>query len=165
MLKKVAVLTFAAVMAVAASPLAAQDASPLTVRMVKLGADGQMESADQVNPGDAVRYLLVFANPTDGPLRSVVFDDPIPQGFVYTLGTATADPDSVLIEFSVDGGQTFTTEPTVDVRDEAGQLVRQPAPAAAYTHIRWTVQGELAQGASVTASFDATLGSGSPNTY
>ena len=82
-----------------------------------------------------------------------------------SLGTATADPESVLIEFSVDGGQTFTTEPTVDVRDEAGQLVRQPAPAAAYTHIRWTVQGELAQGASVTASFDATLGSGSPNTY
>jgi hypothetical protein len=38
-----------------------------------------------------------------------------------------------------------------------GKRVQQPAKPEQYSHVRWTVRGSIAQGATVTAEFRAAL--------
>src|SRR5260370_22228047 len=54
------------------------------------------EAASRTNksvaqPGDEIRYRLVFTNVTAGPVKNNQFMDPIPQGMVYVLGSATSE--------------------------------------------------------------------------
>lgn len=106
--------------------------------------------------GDLIEYRLLFTNTTRGPLRDVVLDDPLPAGLVYELGSAAAAAPGVTIEFSIDGGRTYTTNPVVK-EVVNGQEIERAAPAALYTHIRWRLTGALSPGARVTASFRARL--------
>jgi len=102
-------------------------------------------------PGDVIGYALVFTNVTAGPVKNIQFVDPIPQGMVYVLGTATADRP-VRIEYSTDGGKNYSAQPVIAVVQD-GKTVEQPAPRERYTHVRWTVVGSLASGATVMAEF------------
>jgi hypothetical protein len=43
-----------------------------------------------------------------------------------------------------------------------GRRVRRAVPAERYTHVRWTVEGNVAPGATVVAEFDARVGAGTP---
>ena len=113
-------------------------------------ASGRENSA-VAKPGDVIRYALVFTNVTTGPVKNIQFVDPIPQGTVYVLGTAAAD-HPVRIEFSIDGGKSYSAQPTIAVTQD-GKTVERPAPADRYTHVRWTVLGSLAPGAKVMAEF------------
>jgi hypothetical protein len=38
--------------------------------------------------------------------------------------------------------------------------VRRPVPSERYTHVRWTIDGSVAPGATVTAEFDARVNAG-----
>lgn len=107
-------------------------------------------------PGDVVRYTLVLTNTTAGDIRNVEFVDPIPTGLVIELGTAGAEREDVTVEFSIDGGNTWSLEPQVQEQVE-GRTVTRPAPAERYTHVRWRVQGFLPPAAEVTAWFRARL--------
>lgn len=102
-------------------------------------------------PGDEIRYRLVFTNATQGPVQNIQFVDPIPAGMVYVLGSATSDTH-VRAEYSIDGGKSYTAQPQISVA-ENGTQVQKPAPAEQYTHVRWTVVGSLARGAQVTVEF------------
>lgn len=106
--------------------------------------------------GDVVRYRLVFTNVTGVPVKSVEFKDPLPAGLHYVSGSAAADRKDVAIDFSIDGGATYSPRPMVEEIVE-GKRVQKPAPPALYTHIRWRVQGWVAPGAQVAAEFRATL--------
>jgi uncharacterized repeat protein (TIGR01451 family) len=110
-------------------------------------------------PGDVIEYRLAFTNTRAGAIRDLVFDDPIPQGLVYVLGSAGAERDDALVEFSIDGGATYGVAPEIEIQ-EAGRTVRIPAPPDRYTHIRWIVQGAVAPGEEVRAVFRATIGGG-----
>jgi len=112
--------------------------------------------ASDVLPGDTVRYELLFTNTRSATVRNVVFDNPVPNGMRYLLGTAAADRQSTAVTYSIDGGATYSAEPTVQ-RVVDGRRVSVPAPAEMYTHIRWAVQGDLLPGARVSAQFKAQL--------
>jgi len=128
---------------------------PLTVTAQNLTARSAGRSAE-VLPGDTVRYELRFVNAQSGPVHNVVFDNPIPSGLRYLAGTAGADRQDVTVTYSIDGGRTYSAQPTVQ-RVVDGRRVNVPAPPELYTHIRWIVQGELLPGARVTAEFRAQL--------
>ena len=89
-------------------------------------------------------------------MRGVVFTNPVPTGLHYVDGSAGADRDDVLVEYSTDGGKTYSTRPMV-TEVVAGKRTQKPALPEQYTHVRWTVRGSIASGASVTAEFRATL--------
>ncbi len=72
------------------------------------------------------------------------------------MGSATADRDDVSISYSIDGGQTYTAQPMIEV-EVNGERVTRPAPPELYTHIRWLVSGWVQPGARVTAEFRAQL--------
>jgi len=107
-------------------------------------------------PGDVVLYRLRFTNVTQGEVRGVVFTNPVPNGMRYVGGSAGADRNDVVTEYSIDGGRTYSVRPMV-VNVVNGARVQEPAPPEQYSHVRWTVRGSISPGASVTAEFRAVL--------
>ncbi|MGH7676557.1 MAG: hypothetical protein ACREMV_14930, partial [Gemmatimonadales bacterium] len=145
-----------ALVAMPAGGAAQSDApKPLVVTARNLTAEGETAGRDVAKPGDVIRYSLVFTNTTGDAVKNVQFVDPIPPGLVFVAGSAVAD-QSVRIEYSIDRGASYTTRPVV-VETVNGRRVEKPAPAAMYTHIRWTVLGAVVPGAQVTAEFKARL--------
>ena len=84
-------------------------------------------------------------------MKNIQFVDPIPKGMIYVPGSAAADHPA-RIEYSIDGGKSYSAQPTIQVVEE-GRKVEKPAPRQLYTHVRWTVLGSLAPQARVMAEF------------
>ncbi len=146
--------------------VSAQAAEPqaLTIEAENITAQSDDRAGDTGAaslPGDVIEYRLTFTNYQDGPVSDVVLNDPIPEGLVFVPGSVTGSRADLLIEYSIDGGTNWSERPEVDV-DVAGQSERRPAPAEAYTHVRWTVTGAVNPGAQVTARFRARV-AGAPN--
>ncbi len=119
-------------------------------------AEAKGADANALLPGDIVRYRLLFTNITAVPVRNVEFKDPLPRGLQYLGGSATADRDDVVISYSIDGGDTYSSQPMIEEIVD-GKRVFRAAPPQMYTHIRWTVQGWVQPEAQVTAEFRAQL--------
>ena len=144
----------AALLLAGASALAAQ--RQLVVTALNLNAKSRGSQSQAVLPGDVVQYQLRFTNQGQGDVRGVVFTNPVPAGLRYVDRSAGADRQDVAVEYSTDGGKTFAATPLVtEVVD--GKRVQRPASPEQYTHVRWTVQGSIAPGATVTAEFRAEL--------
>lgn len=158
--------SFFAFIALAGSPALAQGIAPkaFVVSAENLMAGDSRHTAaasrghdpKELMPGDVVRYRLTFTNVTSGPVRNVVFDNPLPEGLRYQGGTATVDRPQVSIQYSINGGTTYSAQPMIEVEVE-GKRVQRPAPPDMYTHIRWSVQGSVLPGAAVHAEFRAHL--------
>lgn len=115
-------------------------------------ASGENRPGSVAMPGDVLEYRLVFTNRTEGPVRNIVFTNPIPEGTRYIGGTADADRTNVQVEFSIDEGASYSTSPMIVVV-EAGEQVRRPAPPEMYTHMRWTVRDSVPVREQVTAHY------------
>jgi uncharacterized repeat protein (TIGR01451 family) len=138
-----------------ASAQGAAEALVVTALNVTAQEMGRASTQSVVLPGDVLEYRLTFTNVRDGEALGVVFTDPIPERTVYLIGTAQADRSDVAVEFSIDGGESWSSSPMVYV-EEGGESVLRPAPAEAYTTIRWTLTDPVAPGARVTAAFRVT---------
>jgi len=143
-----------ALLVTCAGALAAQ--RPLVVTAQNLNAASRGSQSQAVLPGDVLRYQLRFTNQNPGDVRGVVFTNPVPAGLRYVDGSAGADRQDVTVEYSADGGKTFAATPMV-TEVVNGKRVQKPASPAQYTHVRWTVRGSIAPGATVTAEFRAEL--------
>ena len=129
----------------------------LTMSAENLSAHVQRPGdATHVLPGDTVRYHLLFTNVSTGAVHGVVLDNPIPAGLHYEVGSAKADRSDVAILYSIDGGKSFSATPMIDAVVD-GQHQQQPAPAELYTHVRWTVRGDVPKGAQIRAEYDAQV--------
>lgn len=110
------------------------------------------ESGD-ARPGDVLRYRLEFTNGTDRALRDVVLSNPIPETIRLVGGTVRSSRDDAQVEYSADGGQTWSAEPMEDVQVE-GRRVRRPIPPDRFTNVRWTIPGWVQPRDTVTAEYD-----------
>jgi len=138
--------------------------SPLAVtvenRTARAEADrGQARSDEHARPGDVLHYRLSFRNPGPANVRGVKLANPLAAGMRFVGGSATSSRGDARLEFSADGGRTFSARPMEEVAGE-----RRPVPAERYTHVRWTIDGSVAPGATVTAEFDARVDAGSETT-
>lgn len=165
----VALSALAALPAAGHAQQPAQQRQPLVITMqnrtaANEAAAGRRRADDRAHPGDVLRYRLAFTNPSRGALRGVVLSDPVPSGMQYVDGSATTARTDARLEFSADGGRTWSPRPmeTVTVN---GASERRAVPAGRYTHVRWTLDGTVAPGATVVAEFDArvTAGAQSPS--
>jgi len=105
-----------------------------------------------VIPGDVLRYVVIGKNEGNQPANGLTVTQPIPQQMVYVMGSARTDKNAQ-ITYSINNGETFVTKPMIQVEQPDGSVVEEPAPAAAYTHVRWDFQEEIAPNASVTAMY------------
>jgi uncharacterized repeat protein (TIGR01451 family) len=132
--------------ALLAAPLAlAQEKGHLNVKTVvqkeeiTVSDSGERETRlvapDTVVPGDSVIYTITFANISDESAESVVITNPVPENLTYIEGSAFG-PGTV-IEFSVDGGQSYGAGDELTVPDNGGS---RAAKAEDYTHLRWVLR-------------------------
>ena len=143
--------------AFAARAQKAPRAQALTISAENLSAHAPRHAdSTKVLPGDTVRYHLLFTNVSAGAVHGIVLDNPIPAGLRYSAGSAKADRADVAVLFSIDGGKTFSAEPMTDVVVD-GRHEQHAAPAEMYTHVRWTVRGDIAKGAQLRAEYDAQV--------
>ena len=140
----------------------AQEQAHLDVRTVVqkeevvVNDDGERETrlveAGTVVPGERVVYTITFRNVSDETADNVVITNPIDSNLTYVNGSAFG-PGTV-IEFSVDGGNTWGASEALTVTED-GQ--KRPATANDFTHVRWVMQNDLAAGAQGMARFTAVL--------
>ncbi|HEY0035659.1 MAG TPA: hypothetical protein VGB66_03165 [Longimicrobium sp.] len=126
----------------------------------ELAARGTPRGDDQVRPGDVVRYRLAFTNPQRTPVKPVLAN-PIAPGMAFVAGSARTARTDARAEFSIDGGKTYSAQPMETVVVNGRRVQRAAAPEK-YTHVRWTVGGFVAPGATVVAEFDARFGASAP---
>ena len=139
----------------------AQDEGHLNVKTVvqkeevSVNAAGERETrlvpAQTVIPGERVVYTITFRNVGAEPAE-VVITNPIDESLTYVEGSAFG-PGAV-VEFSVDGGNTFAAADGLVVVEEGAE---RPATPRDYTHVRWVMQNDLAAGAQGMARFMAVL--------
>jgi uncharacterized repeat protein (TIGR01451 family) len=106
-----------------------------------------------VAPGDTVIFSTYYEYHGVQPATDVVINNPLPEHMFYLDGTA--EGKGTHIEFSVDQGQTFAAASKLKIKNAEGK--EQPASAADYTHIRWTIEGALQNGAKGSVSFKAKV--------
>jgi uncharacterized repeat protein (TIGR01451 family) len=114
-------------------------------------------AAASVQPGDVLRYTLTSKNQSNQPVKNLVLTQPVPKGTVFVLNSVTAAAQDTVVLYSIDQGKTFVPQPTIQIRDANGQLVTRPAPAEAYTHVRWQIRQALAPAATLQNSYQVKV--------
>jgi uncharacterized repeat protein (TIGR01451 family) len=95
--------------------------------------------AGRLEAGDEVHYTVRLRNPGNSPVTDAQVTKRMPFGLHYVPGSATGP--SCDIEFSADGGRTFTARP------KEGD----------YTHVRWTMRRPLPPQSTALLRFRATF--------
>ena len=111
-----------------------------------------------VHPGDVIRYNLKGENSSDRPVANAAFTQPIPKGTVYLLNSASSGMNNgAKITYSIDNGNSFVEKPMVKVKLPNGKVEIQPAPAQAYTHVRWNMGAAISPKATMNASYQVMV--------
>jgi uncharacterized repeat protein (TIGR01451 family) len=119
-------------------------------------ARGAARRDSAVRAGDVLRYTLTFRNIVNRPIRGVKLENPIPAGLQFVVGSAKSTREDAKVEFSADGGKTFSPAPSESVVVDGLTVVR-PIPAERFTHVRWVVDGWVQPRTGVVAEYEARL--------
>lgn len=111
-----------------------------------------VNSKVKAKPGDVFRFTVTGKNEGSREAKNFAVTQPIPRGTVYQLDSATI-AQGITVTYSIDQGKTFVVRPVVKVTLPNGKVAERPAPAEAYTHVRWAMSQELRPAASVSASY------------
>jgi uncharacterized repeat protein (TIGR01451 family) len=139
---------------------AAPSAAPsLVVAALNVTAEHESPRSPRttVRPNDVLRYTLTFTNPTSRAIGNVELKNPIPAGVRFVAGSTHASRPDARVEFSADGGRSWSPQPMESVVVDGAPVVRA-IPSERFTHIRWMLKGAVAPRASVTADFEARVG-------
>jgi uncharacterized repeat protein (TIGR01451 family) len=92
-----------------------------------------------LRPGETIRYVVTASNTSDRQIKKLVVNQPIPKGSVYVLGSATLPKvEGATLDYSIDGGKTYSEKPTIRVKLGNGEIAIRPAPESMYTNVRWS---------------------------
>lgn len=160
----IALLSGWALTALAAPPAqSAQANKPGSIKLqlvelqekVTVGKDGSRHvdvvPLQHTLPGTEVIYNLNYE--IIGTVETPVFTDPVPQNMEYVAGSAAGV--NADITFSVDGGKTYGTPDSLQVKNPDGSM--RPALPKEYTNVRWVLKGNIAVGTKGTLSYHAIL--------
>ncbi len=108
--------------------------------------------ADDVVPGEELRYTITFTNESETPVdaQRIVITNPVPEGTRYVPGSAGGEGSRV--EFSGDGETFDVSEPEAPAG--AAGVPAEPPPVHS---LRWTYQRELAPGDSGEVFFHVRM--------
>ena len=108
-----------------------------------------------LHSGEIVRYDVTARNAGTNPAKNLVPVGTIPIGTVYEAGSASTN--ALRVEFSIDGGKTWSVSPMVKVRNAAGVLVEKKASPARFTAVRWISEKPLDPKSTVTYDYEVRV--------
>lgn len=114
--------------------------------------DGKIKA----KPGDVIRFTVTGKNEGSREAKNFAITQPVPRGTSYQLDSATI-AEGISVTYSLDQGKTFVARPMVKVTLSNGKVEERPAPAEAYTHVRWKMSQALQPEASVSAAYQVKV--------
>jgi uncharacterized repeat protein (TIGR01451 family) len=116
----------------------------------------RLEPVEVAGPGDVLVYTLRAENVGSSTAFRPRLKDEIPTGTVLVPESVTAEGASILA--SLDGGSTWQEFPVLIEREsEDGNPQQVPAPPETYTHLQWSLTGQLEPGERREVSFKVRI--------
>ena len=151
-----ALVFFCSALAVEAKPAVDLRLQGVLVERTADGVEKTIPVADvALTPGETVRYTIVATNRGTDAALGLRPSAKIPAGTAYEAGSAEAS-GAARVEYSLDGGKTWSAAPTVKVQTPSG-IVEKKADPATYTAIRWAAATPLAPHASATYRYQVHI--------
>jgi uncharacterized repeat protein (TIGR01451 family) len=114
------------------------------------------EPVSVTKPGDVLRYTITYTNEGNSPAVGARIVDPIPPGTVYVMGSASSAGTE--LQFSIDGGAHWQSLPVMHlIKKPDGSEKEEAAPPELFTHIRWSISGEVPSGSFGKIHFKVTV--------
>jgi uncharacterized repeat protein (TIGR01451 family) len=110
----------------------------------------------KVKPGDRLRFTVVAKNTGNKAAQDFAVTQPVPKGTTIVLQSAAASTPAT-VTYSIDQGKTFAAQPMVKVVKANGTTEEKPAPAEAYSHVRWRTAQSLEPSANVNATYQVMV--------
>lgn len=133
--------------------------STAEVDVVSTNAKGEKEvhrvdvAKAKVVPGDVVIFTTIYTNGGKKPAEKVVITNPLPAHMDYM--DQSAEGKGTKIEFSVDGGKSYSAPDKLLVTDSRGGKRKAGPPD--YTGIKWTLSKPLPPGGTGSVSYKARV--------
>jgi len=110
-----------------------------------------LDKTTVVNPGEILDWTITSENSGNASAMEYKTVGHIPQGTTFVADSAKADGAKAV--YSIDGGKSYSAQPTIEVKQADGSVKRVPAPVSMYTEIRYEWADPLAQGGKLSASY------------
>lgn len=138
----------------AASGLSAEQVVEVAIPSVDENGDPTVvyEIAEEVAPGDELRYVLTYANGADTAINSVNLVMPVPSEVDLIEGSV--EKAGATVSYSVDNGVSFAERGTLKVAVDG---VERSATSEDITHIQWSFSEEIPAGTSGKISYRGVL--------
>jgi uncharacterized repeat protein (TIGR01451 family) len=116
----------------------------------------QWVEAQDVEPGEKLKYTVRYVNMGDEPATQVRIENPIPELSVYVTDSASGEGTTIV--FSADGGAKYDPagEVTYEVAVFGGGKDRRIASAERFTNIRWLIE-QVPPGSTGEVSFQVLV--------
>jgi uncharacterized repeat protein (TIGR01451 family) len=111
-----------------------------------------VEKAAAVNPGETLSWTITSQNDGDGAARDYKTVGQIPRGTEFIKGSAQPENEAE-VTYSIDGGKSFQSQPTIEEKQVDGTTKRVPAPVSIYTQVRYEWANGLAANSKLSASY------------
>lgn len=110
-----------------------------------------LDKTAAVNPGEILDWTITSENSGNASALEYKAVGHIPRGTSFVAGSAKADGARAV--YSIDGGKSYSDQPTIEEKQSDGTVKRVAAPVAMYTDIRYEWSDPLVQGGKLTASY------------
>ena len=124
----------------------------LTGSVERAGQHLSLDKVENVKPGEVLDWQILSSNDGSAEARDYKTVGHIPSGTTFVAGSANAESSST-VTYSIDGGQTFSTQPVVEERQPDGTVKKVAAPVSMYTEVRYEWSDALSAGGKLSASY------------
>jgi uncharacterized repeat protein (TIGR01451 family) len=111
-----------------------------------------LEKVEKVNPGEILDWTITSENGGNAPAVAYKTVGQIPKGTTFVAGSATADGSTTVV-YSIDNGQTYSVQPTIDEQQPDGSVKKVAAPVSMYTQVRYEWADPLAADGKFSAAY------------
>ena len=116
------------------------------------GQNLPVADAGRVNSGEILRWTMTSANEGGSPALTHDAVAQVPAGTTFIPGSAASEANAS-VSYSIDGGKTFSAQPTVAERQADGSVKQVAAPVSMYTRVRYHWDSPLIVSSERTASY------------
>ncbi len=111
-----------------------------------------VEKVAAVNPGETLSWTITSQNDGAGAARDYKTVGQIPRGTEFIKGSAQPE-NNAEVAYSIDGGKTFQSQPTIEEKQFDGTTKHVAAPVSMYTQVRYEWSDGLAANSKLSASY------------